>query len=641
MTVPESALGFYQALFAPTPPDHDWHRNVRALLDLEFSIKLAAGLPSAYRYAQQMPSGDLKQMAMDTEEKAHSDKPFFFAALRLGVVNGREQADTLMQSLAAGAGLLQHGGRPMNCLTEHDYAEHLPAAVTRDLFAQGLTYRPGFLVNSWELTSLVHLPPSDIIDPRRQAVAVLETLPPEGSLSRGTPIGQCLYAGMWRSVCIPSDMRSKHVHLIGRPGMGKSTVIEHMVLHDVGRGEGVAVLDPHGQMVQRLLGLLPESCADRVIYVDFSDREWVPIWNPLIPGPGTPIGRVAEDLVGAFKSFVTGWGDRLEHMLRHAIFGLMHLPQASLLDVANLLRCQSAESERLRPLVIEAMDNPLAKAFWQEDFAKYRSADITPAQHKLGKLVTTAGSVALMLSQSDSAFNLRDVMETGRILLLDLSNLGAEVQEILGCFLMSLLHLTAVSRQRDAEGALKPFHIYCDEAHKFLTDAMENTIAETRKFGVSLTLAHQYMAQFNTRKAGALSTVGSTVIFNVDTRDAQYLKKDLQGLADMDDIITLDVGQALARIGNQVVRLNTHKPLDIEPNNARDLFIAQSRERYHKPADQMRQALQHRGDQRSPRPNAEAVLTVLMDEGGDQTGRNANHTTPQDVRQADFTYDEF
>ena len=637
--IPDHALGFYQVLFAPAPPDHNWHQNVRALLDMEFSIKLAVGVPSASRYPQQEPSGDLKQMATAVEQKAHSDKPFFFAALRLGVIDGEAEADTLMQSLAVGTGLLQHGGRPLDYLTEQDYVEHLPAAATRELFTQGLSYRPGFLVNSWELTSLVHLPTQDVVEPRKDAVVVLEALPPDESLSQGTPIGRCFYAGVWQPVCVPEDMRAKHVHLIGKPGMGKSTMIEHMVLHDVAQGDGVAVIDPHGQMVQRLLRLLPPSCADRVIYIDFSDQDWVPIWNPLRPGPNMHIGRVTEELVGAFKSFVLGWGDRLEHMLRHAIFGLMHQPQACLRDVANLLRCDSSESGRLRPLVVAALDDPLAKDFWREDFGKYRSTDISPAQHKLGKLVLTAGSVSQMFSQCESAFHLQDVMEKGHVLLLNLFGLGTEVQEVLGCFLMSMLHLTAVGRKQETEGKLKPFHIYCDEAHKFLTDAMENMIAETRKFNVSLTLAHQYLAQFNARKAGALSTVGSTIIFGVDTRDSQYLKKDLQGLVEVEDIITLDIGQALARISNRVVKLSTLEPIDIRPDNACDLFVAQSRDRYHKPADQVRQGLLDREDRRSCRPKAEAALSALME--ADRDGSGLDHAVRQAVFQADFAYDEF
>jgi hypothetical protein len=247
----------------------------------------------------------------------------------------------------------------------------------------------------------------------------------------------------------------------------------------------------------------------------------------------------------------------------------------------------------------------VAKLFWRHDFERYSSSDLSPAQHKLSKLLTS-GTVSLMLSQDESAFDLRDIMESGKILLVDLSKVGPEVREILGCFVLSLLHLTALSRESAAADTIRPFHIYCDEAHRFMTDAMEDLIAETRKFNVSLTLAHQYMSQFKERKSDALSSVGSTIIFNVDTKDAQHLKKDLQGLVDVTDLITLEVGHAVARIGTHVVRLATCMPLSVPEDNCRDLIIAQSHAKYCRPTAQVKRAVATR-DQRWQMPLAERI----------------------------------
>ena len=140
----------------------------------------------------------------------------------------------------------------------------------------------------------------------------------------------------------------------------------------------------------------------------------------------------------------------------------------------------------------------------------------------------------------------------------------------------------------------RPFHIYCDEAHRFLTDAVEDLIAETRKFNVSLTLAHQFMSQFNTRQGDALSSVGSTIIFNVDTKDARHLVKDLQDKVELSDLITLDVGQAIARIGNHVVRVKTHHPLNVPQKHCADLIIKQSHERYYRPTAEVQKAVRNR-----------------------------------------------
>jgi len=492
--------------------------------------------------------------------------------------------------------LFQHGGRPLNIVTETEYAQRLSAEQIRQMFASGVTYRPGFLLNSWELTSLVHVPPPEITEHVQAIMPPLETLPPGDDLAVGTSIGTSLYAGINLPVCIPDDMRTKHVHLIGKPGKGKSSTIEYMVLNDIRKGHGVAVLDPHGRLVQRLLCLIPPEHADRVIYIEPSDPDWVPIWNPLSCGQGMSKARIADELVRAFKSVVSGWGDRLEHLLRHSFFALLHLPHSNLLDVSNLLRQKSDESSQLRTQLLKALDNEVARLFWREDFGRYSSADLFPPQHKLSKLLA-GETVSLMLSQSDSFFNLRDIMDTGKILLVDISNVGPEVLEILGCFVLSLLHITALGRRGSPTESFLPFHIYCDEAHRFLTDAVEDMIAETRKFNVSLTLAHQYLSQFGTRQADALLSVGSTVIFNVDTKDARYLRKDLQDKVEIEDLITLEIGRAIARIDNQVVRVKTHYPLDIPENHCRERIIAQSHARYYRPVKEVQRAVRMRGEQ--------------------------------------------
>jgi len=641
--LPPGTLGLYQVVFAPVDPSHNWHRNVQTLLDLEYAVKLMGGLATAQRLVQQAPSGDLRRMAMDVETKAHNDKPFFAAALRVAVVNGGDEAEGLLESLSATCSLLQHGGRPLCYLTEEDYRRRPPTEGVAEMFRLGMTHRPGFLVNSWELASLVHIPPPWLFEHLCPTVRVLETLSPDGALSLGTPIGYCDYADQRQPVCIPTAIRSKSVHLIGRPGMGKSTVLESMILHDIARGDGIAVLDPHGQLVQRILCLIPPEHIDRVIFLDPGDPDWVPLWNPLHCSGAQSPGRVADDLVRAFKSFVTGWGDRLEHLLRHALLAVLHLSGGSLLDVSNILRPKSPQSRQLRALALQVMDNEVARLFWRNDFDRYRSADLAPAQHKLSKLLTS-GTVSLMLSQSDTSFDLQDVMDSGKILLVDLSTIGPEVRGILGCFTLSLMHMTALGRSRRVLETLAPFHVYCDEAHRFMTDAIEDLIAETRKFNVSLVLAHQYLSQFDGRKADALSSVGSTIIFNVDTRDAQHLRKDLQGLADVDDLITLEVGQAIARIGTHVVRVHTTPPLEMGEDHCRDQIIAQSRAKYYRPIEEVRRDIRDRDRRWSVAPTPQADPVGPRRQEGAVNAQRDSTLTPRPggaSKVEEFIYDVF
>ena len=412
-------------------------------------------------------------------------------------------------------------------------------------------------------------------------------------VSKGIPIGFCMSTDKKHPVCIPDYLRTRHVHVIGCSCMGKSTAMEFMVLHDIQQNQGVAVIDPYGRLVQRLLGLIPEEHADRVIYFNPGDPDWIPLWNPLRCRSTQGIGRVADDLVRAFKSFFSGWGDRLEHLLRQSILAVLHLPGGSLLDVLNILRQKSEESRLLRAQILKIIDNELLRNFWEHDFDRYGPADLIPLQSKFSKLLTSK-PVALMLLQSDSAFDFQSLMDSGKILLVDLSNTGPEVREILGCFTLSLLHLAGLGRGSGPAFQNRPYHIYCDEAHRFMTDAMEDMIEENRKFGVSLTLAHQQLSQFNIRKIDSFSNVGSTIIFKVGTKDAQFLMRDLQDLVEQKDLITLDVGQAIARIGTEVVRIRTNGPLEIPEKNCRDRIIEQSHAQYYRPANEVKRAIRNR-----------------------------------------------
>lgn len=592
--VPAEAVAIYQALFQPVHPLHDWHRNVQNLLDLEYTIKLTATPQPPQRYLQEGPSGDRHHMAGQVETKAHNDRPFYALALRVAVIGAGSRGPQFLRCIGAICNLFQHGGRPLNYLTEADYAANLPSDQLREMFLRGLTYRPGFIVNSLELTGPVHVPPAQIVEDRAAPVEMLETLPVRNAeLTMGTRIGFCEYAGRLEPVCIPQALRGRHARLIGRPRQGKSSMMECMILDDLEKGTGVAVIDPHGDLVERILHMLPERDIERTIYLDPGNADWVPIWNPLQPIPGQDLGRTADDLVGAFKSFVTGWGDRLEHLLRHTFYGLLHLPGSTLLNASNLLRNKSEESERIRKQILQVVKNPVARPFWLHDLQKYGKDDLGPPKNKLSKLLVS-DTVSLMLSQPDSAFHLRQVIDDGMILLVNLSHVGSEVREILGCLLLSLLHETALSRSDTPIADRRAYHLYCDEAHRFMTDSLEDLIAETGKYGVTLTLAHQFMGQFTRAKLGALSSVGSTIIFNVNTDDGRELIRELRGLVEVDDLINLKLGQAIARIGTDVVRIQTPLPRAIPCPSRRDEIIAESHRRYYKPASEVRQMLRRR-----------------------------------------------
>ena len=589
--IPVPAIGIYQVLFQPVNPTHNWHRNIEILMDLEYIVKLVANIGHFQRYAQQAPSGDLRQMAGEVETKAHSDKPLYATSLRIAVLGAKSLTQDCMLSMAVFSSLFQHGGVHLQFITETAYKSfHSPQQI-REMFQLGLTYRPGFLVNSAELTGLAHFPPATIVEHLDISIDTLDTLAPtNNNLSEGTLIGTCSIATEEKPVCIPRNIRMRHTHVIGRPGTGKSTLEEHMIIDDIKNGDGVAVLDPHGDLAERLLTLIPEEYVDKVIYFDPSDPYWVPIWNPMQKVPGQDIGRITDDLVGVVKSFVSGWGDRLEHILRHCIFALLHLSGSTLFDIAHLLRSSSRESETTRKLILDVIQNEEARKFWEHDFMLYRPDEFTPPKHKLSKLLV-GGTVSLMLSQPNSSFNFRRIMDDGLIFIANLSKLGTEVREILGGFILAIMHITALSRSEMPRERRRPFQIYLDEAHRFMTDSLEDIIAETRKYAVGMTLAHQYMRQFGSQKTDALGSVGTTIIFNVDTKDAAYLSKDFQDVVEPDDIINLELWQAIIRCGTDIAKFTTLPPLTTPEKNFKDQIIANSRQNYCMPAPEVRQII--------------------------------------------------
>jgi hypothetical protein len=591
--------GFYQFVFEPVNIGHNWHLNVKQMLDILYKVKSYDSVPDVPRYAEQNPSASLVFVSNKLETKCHNDKPFFAGSLRFGVLDPENRGDKYIRNISEMAGLFLHGGNRMRVLSDNDYRRVVPQENFRRMFLLGLLHRPGFLLNSSELAGFVHIPGSDISQHIAQVLKPLETLPADESLGRGIPLGCCDYADTPIPVCIPEKERFKHTHIIGTTGTGKTHLLLQMIIHDINSGHGTAVIDPHGQLVSELLDYIPPDCADKVIYFSPGRADFVPIWNPLNCGR-IARDRIALDITDSFKSFVSGWGHRLEHILRQAILGVLHLPGGSFMDVCNVLRRKSPESRQILSQILETADNPMVKNFWKHDFPSYSSSDIQPVHHKLSALMTEL-AVQLMLSQKYSSFDLTDVMKTGRILLGDLSNVGTEVKKVLGCLMLSLLNSTAMKRdyKRSADSLL-PFHIYCDEAHMFVTDAMEDIIAQVRKARVSITLAHQFLNQFDSTKVGALTSMGSRIVFAVNDGDASQLKKAMLGKVKADELVDLELGQAVARINNRVVRLRTDYPVRAAKTGLSQEIIEYSFRHYCMPIEKAKREVFAMGGYKNP-----------------------------------------
>ena len=583
-------IGLYQVVVQPVSPEHNWHRNIQCLIDLEYTMKAYGGGSQQYqRYAQQAPSAPLQNMANEIETKSHSDKPFLAAAVRVAEIDvSGEPGPSSLEALATFTGLFQHGGRPLLFLSQADYLACLSPHDIQKMFALGLTFRAGCILNSLECTSILHMPPLSSLTERRIACPILVSKPPgEGIFAGGTHIGYSSHAGERRKVYISEHLESSHVHVLGLPRMGKSCLMEHESCEDVEHGHGIAIIDPHGDLAENVLCRIKEKWLDRVIYFNPGDPDFVPLWNPFAGHPRPKADRIADDLLRAFIEITTGWGDRLETLLRQAFYGLIHTNQGTLADVAILFSWSDERRNKIRDRILASIQNANASQFWQYEYPKYRKEDFAPVQHKLQKFLLY-NTMGLMFSQPETRFNFRDIMDSGKIFIANLSTVGSQARDVLGSFFLSLFHLAALSRSDIPPERRKLFKIYLDEAHRFVTPAIEDMIVEVRKYRVNLVLAHQYLSQFEKKRcADVLGVVGTIVAFNTSAEDAVRIAKRLGGQVTPEELTQLEQRQAIVRIGTDVVRIETPLLEPIMDTNIAEKAKRLSREHYYKPFDQV------------------------------------------------------
>ncbi len=376
----------------------------------------------------------------------------------------------------------------------------------------------------------------------------------------GILIGYSHHAGQQVPIYVTPVQRMRQMHIIGRTDMGKSALMEHMVLEHINVGGGVAVIDSHGDLVENILRHADETWEDRLLYFNPANPKAIPAWNVLQHNKGQQPDRIVDDLLCAIMEAIpTGWGHRLATFLRHSMLALTYVPGGSLADVATLFSNNKERRNAIRKRILASnLDNELARRFWNDEYPKYRDDEFAPVQHKLCQLLLS-GTLGPMFSQPESRFDFRDIMdEGGRIVLLNLSGLGADLGNLLGRIFVSLFYLAAVGRSDLPPCERKPFHLYIDEAHRFMTASIGDMIAETRKFGCSLCIAHQYLAQWETRQvADALGAVGTTIAFNVMAKDDESVAKFLGGGVDPDELTRLEQREAVVRIGTQVYRIET------------------------------------------------------------------------------------
>jgi hypothetical protein len=322
--------------------------------------------------------------------------------------------------------------------------------------------------------------------------------------------------------------RRSHMVIIGQTGTGKSTLLETLIRQDIGAHRGLALLDPHGDLLERVRARIPEERRKEVIDFNAPDAARPLAFNPLQGISPRERHLAASGLHEVFKKiWADSWGPRLEHILRNALLTLLDQPFASLADVLRLL-----DDPSFRRHAVERIQNSQVRAFWLREYEKYpdrlRAEAIAPIQNKVGAFLAHP-ILNKILTQPKSSFDLRQVMDSGRILLVNLAKgrIGADAAALLGALLASSIGLAGLGRADIPEHERRDFFCYLDEFHLFTTQGLANMLSELRKYRVGLVLAHQYLSQLDLAVRDAvLGNVGTTICFRVGLADAEVLSNE-------------------------------------------------------------------------------------------------------------------
>lgn len=337
-----------------------------------------------------------------------------------------------------------------------------------------------------------------------------------------------------------ADRRS-HMYVIGKTGTGKSTLLETMIQQDIAAGAGLVLLDPHGDLVEKILKTIPDNRKKDLIYFNVPDTANPLGFNPLENILPAKRPLAASGLLEVFKKiWADSWGPRLEHILRNTLMALLDQPQANLGDILRLL-----DDEEYRKQVALNVANAQVRNFWLREYerypARFRTEAIAPIQNKVGAFLSNP-VLHRILTKPKSSFDLRQVMDEGKILLVNLAKgkIGEDSAALLGAMLVSKIGHTALSRADIPESARRDFFIYLDEFQSFTTLGLASMLSELRKFRANLLLAHQYLSQVDPQIRDAiLGNVGTIISFRLGLTDAEILEKEFYPEFGAADLINL------------------------------------------------------------------------------------------------------
>lgn len=427
-----------------------------------------------------------------------------------------------------------------------------------------------FIVSSDELATLYHFPNADHVAHVVHVIAKKHEPPLNLPTQDGDKIsmfGKTNYHNIFQPFGILREDRRRHLYVVGKSGTGKSKLLEMLIQSDILAGKGVCVLDPHGDLVDNVMRMIPEHRKDDVIYFDPADTEFPIAFNPLETVDEKFKMQMTIGFIDIFKKlFGANWSDRLEHVLRYTTLALLDSPNTTVLSILKML-----SDKDYRQRIVARIQDSVVKNFWVSEFAgwseKFDSEAITPLLNKVGQLVST-DMVRNIIGQPKNTFNIRDVMDNQKILLMKVSKglLGEENSSLIGAMIITKIYQSAMARADMREEDRKDFYFYVDEFQNFATDTFSEILSEARKYRLCLTVAHQYLGQLDdgVRKT-VFGNVGSMINFRVGAEDAVILAEEYNPIFNVRDIINLGVREFYTKmsIAGELTEPFSGRTLDI------------------------------------------------------------------------------
>jgi CxxC-x17-CxxC domain-containing protein len=402
---------------------------------------------------------------------------------------------------------------------------------------------------------------------------------------------------------IKTDDRRRHMYVLGKTGSGKTTLLANMALQDIERGHGVAITDPHGDVLNSLLDYIPANRINDVVYFNPSDTEFPIAFNVLENVNPDHKHLVASGLMSVFKKIWANlWSARMEYILNNTILALLDSPGNTLLGIMRML-----SDKDFRKKIVDNIKDPVVKSFWINEYAnysdKFRQEAIAPIQNKVGQFLSSS-IIRNIVGQPKSTIDPRKIIDEGKILLLDLSKgkIGEDNSALLGAMMVTKLWLAAMSRVDIPEKERLDFYLYVDEFQNFATESFADILSEARKYHLNLLIAHQYINQLISPdskkvKEAVFGNVGTIVCFRVGAADAEELVTEFEPTFEENDLVNIGKHEVFLKLmidgmASAPFTAKTLAPLSQgKENDNREKIIAVSRERYSNPREEVEERI--------------------------------------------------